>query len=79
MMQLYDTAGRRKYLTPSERHDFLQAAKNAPRIVWTFCGTLAHTGCRISEALALTATRVDRAAGVGEVVAAGAARPVASA
>ncbi|HLJ45469.1 MAG TPA: tyrosine-type recombinase/integrase [Bryobacteraceae bacterium] len=63
-MQLYDTAGRRKYLTPEERQEFLRAAENAPREVRTFCGTLAHTGCRISEALALTATRVDPVVGV---------------
>src|SRR5580658_4886673 len=64
LMQLYDCAGRRKYLTPAERREFLRAAENAPRAVRTFCATLAHTGCRISEALALTAARVDRGAGV---------------
>jgi integrase len=63
-MQLYDSAGGRKYLTPTERDAFLRAAQNAPRSVRTFCGTLAHTGCRISEALALTANRVDSVAGV---------------
>src|SRR5580693_8264907 len=63
-MQLYDRAGRRKYLTPAERAEFLRAAKSAPREVQTFCETLAHTGCRISEALALTATRVDVGGGV---------------
>src|SRR5580692_6282661 len=64
MMQLYDCAGRRKYLTPAERREFLRAAENAPCAVRTFCATLAHTGCRLSEALALTATRVDVGAGV---------------
>jgi integrase/recombinase XerD len=63
-MQLYDHAGRRKYLTPSERQDFLRAAESAPQPVQTFCATLAHSGCRISEALALTAERVDVDAGV---------------
>jgi integrase/recombinase XerD len=63
-MQLYDPNGQRKYLTPSERQGFLRAAENAPREVRTFCETLAHSGCRISEALALTATRVDVGAGV---------------
>ena len=63
-MQLYDGAGKRKYLTPAERSEFLRAAENAPREVRTFCATLAHSGCRISEALALTAARVDRGAGV---------------
>lgn len=64
MMQLFDAAGQRKYLTPAQREDFLNAAEKAPREVFTFCATLAHTGCRISEALALTAARVDIPAGV---------------
>jgi integrase len=64
VIQLYDVSGQRKYLTPAERQEFLRAARNAPRDVRTFCETLAHTGCRISEALALTADRVDRGAGV---------------
>lgn len=64
VMQLYDRAGQRKYLTPTERQEFLRAAESAPRHVRTFCATLAHTGCRISEALALTAARVDVGAGV---------------
>ena len=63
-MQLYGRAGQRKYLTPAERQEFLRASESAPRFVRTFCATLAHTGCRISEALALTATRVDLSAGV---------------
>jgi integrase/recombinase XerD len=63
-MQLYDSAGRRKYLTPAERQAFFRAAGNAPREVRTFCETLGHTGCRISEALAVTATRVDISGGV---------------
>jgi integrase/recombinase XerD len=58
-MQIYDTNGRRKYLTPTEREDFLEASEATLQQVRTFCGTLAHTGCRISEALALTADRVD--------------------
>jgi integrase/recombinase XerD len=64
MMQLHDGAGRRKYLTPQERKAFLRAAENAHGEIRTFCETLGYTGCRISEALALTATRVDRVAGV---------------
>jgi integrase len=63
-MRLYDYTGRRKYLTPAERQEFLRAAENAPKAVRTFCATLAYTGCRLSEALALTATRVDVSAGV---------------
>src|ERR687894_349336 len=57
-MQLFDAEGRRLYCTEEERRAFLAAAK-APREVRTFCGTLHATGCRISEALALTARQVD--------------------
>lgn len=57
--QLFDQDGRRKYLTADEREAFLKAAERAPREVRTFCGVLAFTGCRLSEALALTADRVD--------------------
>lgn len=63
-IRLYDHAGQRKYLTPAERAGFLKAAEGAASNVRTFCETLAHTGCRISEALALTAPRVDIGAGV---------------
>lgn len=57
--QLYDHAGQRKYLTAEERTAFLMSAESAERAARTFCMTLAYTGCRISEALALTADRVD--------------------
>jgi integrase len=63
-MQLYDAEGRRKYMTADERARFLAAAEQAPRETRTFCLTLAYTGCRPSEALALTADRVDLEAGV---------------
>jgi integrase/recombinase XerD len=63
-MQMYDRTGKRKYVTPQEREAFLRAAAEAPGDVHTFCATLAHTGCRISEALALTGSRVDVAGGV---------------
>jgi integrase/recombinase XerD len=62
-MQLYDPDGQRMYLTPTERDDFLMAAEDAVREVRTFCAMLAYTGCRISEALALTADRIDVKAG----------------
>src|ERR1043166_9174036 len=58
-MQLYDAEGRRLYLTEQERRAFIAAAAKAPREVRTFCGVLHATGCRISEALALTADRLD--------------------
>ena len=63
-MRLYDSQGLRKYLTPVERNDFLRAAQDEPAEVRTFCETLTYSGCRISEALALTASRVDLTDGV---------------
>jgi integrase/recombinase XerD len=60
MNTLCDHDGHRKYLTPAERDAFLKAADDSEvREVRTFCATLAYTGCRISEALALTADRID--------------------
>lgn len=63
-MRLYGPDGGRKYLTAEERAAFLKAAERADREVRTFCGVLTYAGCRISEALALTADRVDLVAGV---------------
>lgn len=56
---LYDHAGHRKYLTGEERRAFLRAAQKQPSAVRTFCRALCETGCRVSEALALTADQVD--------------------
>jgi integrase len=58
-LDLHDAQGRRKYLTADERGRFLTAAERAERDTRTFCYVLAYTGCRISEAVALTADRVD--------------------
>jgi integrase len=56
---LYSATGLRKYLTPDERARFLAASLTEPRpFVRTLCLTLAYTGCRISEALAVTAGAV---------------------
>jgi integrase/recombinase XerD len=63
-MQLYTTDGARKYLTASERAAFLQEADRADREVRTLCMVLAYSGCRLSEALALTVDRVDLASGL---------------
>ena len=63
-MSLYGRDGGRKYLTADERAAFLKAAELAEPEVRTFCGVLAYSGCRITEALELTADRVDLAAGV---------------
>jgi integrase len=63
-MRLHTVDGVRKYLTAGERDAFLRAAEQADRQVRTLCMTLAYAGCRLSEALALTADRADLAAGV---------------
>lgn len=62
--ELFDPSGNRKYLTAEEQTAFLLAADRAPHEVPTFCHVLHFTGCRISEALALTCNRVDFATGV---------------
>ena len=58
-MQLHDTQGKRLYLTADERRAFMATASKAPRPVRTFCAVLHDSGCRISEALALTPERID--------------------
>src|SRR5450631_2826119 len=60
--ELFNPAGKRLYLTDSERKKFLAAADDEERLVRSFCYVLAHTGCRISEALQLNAERIDFAA-----------------
>jgi integrase/recombinase XerD len=60
--ELFNTAGKRLYLTDSERKKFLAAADDEDRLVRSFCYVLAHTGCRISEALQLHAGLIDFAA-----------------
>ena len=60
--ELFNIAGKRLYLTDSERKKFLAAADDEDRGVRSFCYVLAHTGCRISEALQLVGERVDFAA-----------------
>ena len=56
---LFDQSGNRKYLIARERLAFVYAASKEPPAISTFCLTLAFTGARISEVLALTASRVD--------------------
>ena len=63
-MRLYTPDGTRKYVTAGEREALLAAAERSDRQVRTLCMVLAYAGCRLSEALALTADRVDLAAGV---------------
>lgn len=61
---LYSQQGARKYLTPQERARFIVAARQQPRAeVAALCLTLAYTGCRISEALALVAAQFEAQGG----------------
>tara|TARA_R100000656_G_scaffold82038_1_gene59990 strand:- start:2538 stop:3125 length:588 start_codon:yes stop_codon:yes gene_type:complete len=52
-MSLYTRVGARKYLNADERDRFLAVAQDQAPLTRSFCLTLAYTGCRISEALAL--------------------------
>jgi integrase/recombinase XerD len=60
---LFDRSGNRKYVVAREREDFVTAAMAEGGKVASFCATLAITGARISEVLALTVERVDPNAG----------------
>ena len=61
--ELFTSDGKRKYLTADERTRFLAAANQHERgEVRTLCLVLTYTGCRISEALELTADRIDLSA-----------------
>lgn len=58
-VSLVDHRGR-KYLTAEERTRFLAAVRAHPKpTVQTLARTLAMTGCRVSEALAMRACDVD--------------------
>lgn len=58
--ELFTSDGQRKYLTADELDRFIAEANAQERAcVRSFCLVLAHTGCRISEALALTAKSID--------------------
>ncbi|WP_370334501.1 tyrosine-type recombinase/integrase [Parvularcula marina] len=60
---IYSDRGERKYLTASERSRFIYQASLASLPLLALCLVLALTGCRISEALALTKAHVDREEG----------------
>ena len=62
--ELFTSDGKRKYLTASERQEFLREAEKGSRELRTFCAVLVHTGCRISEALALTPQHIDLSEGM---------------
>ena len=58
---VFDQRGNRKYLVARERLAFVHAASKDSEPVSTFCLTLALTGARIFEVLALTMSRIDAA------------------
>jgi integrase/recombinase XerD len=59
MAVLYSRQGARKYVCGPERQRFLAAADRMPMRDQSFCHLIALTGCRISEALALTPNHLD--------------------
>ncbi len=61
-MRLYDASGNRLYLNADEREAFLRIAREKNGFERTLCEMLHYTGCRISEAVELTAARIDLSA-----------------
>lgn len=59
-MRLYAQGGARLYINEKERCRFLAAARQSAPPVRTLCLVLVYTGCRVSEALALTPASVQR-------------------
>lgn len=64
-MSLFGSGGR-KYLNVTERRRFLKTVHHTSPTVRLFCLTLVWSGCRISEALALTPANIDLDSGVVE-------------
>jgi integrase/recombinase XerD len=62
-MTLHTVGGARKYLNAAERQRFAAAAATLPPEPRTFCLLLMWSGCRISEALAVSPAAIDREAG----------------
>ena len=58
-MRIFNKESHRLYLNEPERQRFLDAAKDESRDLQVFCHTLHYTGCRPSEALELSAGRID--------------------
>lgn len=57
--QLFDSEGKRKYLTSQERKAFEKATRNCSLNHRLFCLMLYYTGCRVSEATALKKSDID--------------------
>ena len=53
-LSLYSNTGERKYINADERRRFLNAAQKFDPHTKTLCMVLVYSGCRLSEALALS-------------------------
>lgn len=62
-MRLHDPSGNRLYLNAEERAAFLAAARRQPARDRTLCETLHFTGCRPSELIEITPSRIDLSGG----------------
>jgi integrase len=62
-LALFDARGSRKYLCARELPRFLDAARRSDVATLALCSLLAYTGCRLSEALAVTSAQLDVAMG----------------
>ncbi len=58
-LMIFTNCGKRKYLNSNELAIFAEKARSLSLDVQSFCLTIAYTGCRISEALALTPENID--------------------
>jgi integrase/recombinase XerD len=58
-ISLFTPSGGRKYLNAAERQRFRRTCNTCPSEVRLFCSVLYCSGCRISEALALTPAAID--------------------
>jgi integrase/recombinase XerD len=64
---LFGQSGSRKYLNAAERLRFLETIQSLPPDERLFCLTLAWTGARVSETLALTPAAIDLETGVANI------------
>lgn len=68
VFSLHGWSGTRKYLNIAERRKFRDALEHLPADMRLFCLVLMWSGCRVSEALALTPSAIDLDTGVVSIV-----------